>query len=269
LDRLGTIEKQCFLAKSEQKAVPKGLNIGVLFIKSEANTHMMNPNDNPWFYAPEMPQKGEIVLNPEEVRHLKAQRLKTKDKVSLFNGKGIVAIAELAGEGKAGILETHEIPKSEFSLTIAVAVPKGDRADWMLQKLTELGVSTIIPIKTEHSVVLPREAKQERWQRILIEACKQSKQAWIPELKPLSTIEEALKEQAKLKILLDQEGKPILQVIQEKPKTLLAFVGPEGGFSDDEKAKLQKAGCITASLGKNILRIETAAMAIAAIAGAK
>lgn len=226
---------------------------------------MMNPNQYPWFYAPELPQKGEISLEAEEVRHLKAQRLKTKDKLSLFNGKGIVAIAELIGEGKANVLEVHEIPKSEFSLIIAAAVPKGDRADWMLQKLTELGVSTIIPLKTERSVVLPREAKQERWQRILIEACKQSKQAWIPALRPLSTIEDALKEQANLKILLEQSGKPILQVLQEKPKTVLALIGPEGGFTDDEKAKLQKAGCIPASLGKNILRIETAAIAIACI----
>jgi 16S rRNA (uracil1498-N3)-methyltransferase len=254
------------LAKSEQKQTSKGLNIGVLFAKSEQYTHMMNPNDNPWFYAPEMPQKGEIVLDPEEVRHLKAQRLKPKDKVSLFNGKGIVAISELLEEGKAAILETHEIPKSKFSLAIAVAVPKGERADWMLQKLTELGVSTIIPIKTEHSAVLPREAKQERWQRILIEACKQSKQSWIPVLKPLSTIEDALKHEAKLKILLDQSGKPIIQVLQEKPKSAIAFIGPEGGFTDDEKAKLQKAGCIPASLGKLVLRIETAAMAIAALA---
>jgi 16S rRNA (uracil1498-N3)-methyltransferase len=228
---------------------------------------MMNPNDNPWFYAPELPQTGEIVLDPEEVRHLKAQRLETKDKVSLFNGKGTVNIAELIEEGKARLLESHEVAQSEFSLAIAVAVPKGDRADWMLQKLTELGVSTIIPLKTEHSVVLPREAKQERWQRILIEACKQSKQAWIPELKPLSTIEEALKQDAKLKLLLDQEGKPILEALQEKPKSAIAFIGPEGGFTDEEKAALKKAGCIPASLGRNILRIETAAMAIAAIAG--
>lgn len=225
----------------------------------------MNPNDYPWFFALELAQKGEIVLNPEEVRHLKAQRLKTKDKVSIFDGKGKVAVAELVEEGKAKLLEAHEMPKNEFSLIIAVAVPKGDRADWMLQKLTELGVSTIIPIKTERAVVLPREAKQERWQRILIEACKQSKQAWIPSLRPLSTIDDALKEQAKLKILLDQAGKPILNVLQEKPESVLALIGPEGGFTGEEKARLQKAGCVPASLGKSILRIETAAIAIASI----
>jgi 16S rRNA (uracil1498-N3)-methyltransferase len=225
----------------------------------------MNTNEYPWFYAPELPQKGEIVLNQEEVRHLKAQRLKIKDKLVLFNGKGITAVCELISEDKAVLLEIHEVPKSGFSLIIAVAVPKGDRADWMLQKLTELGVSTIIPLKTERSVVLPREAKQERWQRILIEACKQSRQAWLPELKPLSTAEDALKQEAKLKILLDQAGKPIIQVLQAKPKSAIAFIGPEGGFTDDEKAMLQKAGCVPVSLGKNILRIETAAMAVAAI----
>ena len=225
---------------------------------------MMNPADNPWFYAPELPKSGEVALDPEETRHTKAQRLNPEAKVSLFNGKGLVAIGALISEGKVKLIETHEVPKSEFSLTIAVAVPKGDRADWMLQKLTELGVATIIPLKTEHSVVLPREAKQERWQRILVEACKQSKQAWIPELKLLSTIEETLKNDAMLKLLLDQNGKPIRDVLQDHPKTILGFIGPEGGFTDEEKQQLQKAGCIPVSLGKHILRIETAAMALAA-----
>lgn len=226
---------------------------------------MVNPNKYPWFFMPELPQKGEIVLNPEEVRHLKANRLKTKDQLVLFNGKGIIAVCELIGEEKVSILEIHKIAKSENSFILAVAVPKGERADWMLQKLTELGVSTIIPLKTERSVVLPRQAKQERWQRILIEACKQSKQAWLPELKPLSTIEQALKEQAELKLMLDPEGKPLKEVLQQMPKSILAFIGPEGGFTDKEKTALKHAGCIPVSLGKQILRIETAAMTIAAL----
>ncbi|MEM4254238.1 MAG: RsmE family RNA methyltransferase [Candidatus Woesearchaeota archaeon] len=225
----------------------------------------MNPNEHPWFFAPELPQKGEIVLNPEEVRHLKANRLKTKDKICLFNGKGKIAVCELISEEKAGILEVHETSKSEISLILAVAVPKGERADWMLQKLTELGVSTIIPLKTERSVVLPRTTKQERWQKILIEACKQSKQAWLPELKPLSTIEAALKQGAKLKLILDPEGKPIKDVLQQIPKSVLAFIGPEGGFTEEEKTALKNAGCIPISLGRQILRIETAAMTIAAL----
>ncbi|MEM2916453.1 MAG: 16S rRNA (uracil(1498)-N(3))-methyltransferase [Candidatus Woesearchaeota archaeon] len=225
----------------------------------------MNPNEYPWFYAPELPKSGEISLGTEEIRHMKAQRLKPEDKVSLFNGKGIVAICSLAGEGKARLIEVHEVPKGLFSLFIAVSVPKGERADWMLQKLAELGVSKIIPLKTERSVVLPREAKQGRWQRILIEACKQSKQAWLPELKPLSTIEQSLKEQAELKLMLDPEGKPLKEVLQQMPKSVLAFVGPEGGFTDKEKTALKNAGCIPVSLGKQILRTETAAMTITAL----
>ncbi len=224
---------------------------------------MMSLNDYPWFYAPELPKQGTVVLDPEEVRHLKAQRIKQEENVSLFDGKGLGAIGKLVSEGKVELLETHEVPKSEFSLAIAVAVPKGDRADWMLQKLAELSVSTIIPLKTERSVVWPREAKQERWQRILIEACKQSKQAWLPELKPLSTIDEALQHTADLKLVLDQTGKPLREAIHTMSKTTLAFIGPEGGFTDAEKDLLGKAGCILASLGKHVLRIETAAIAIA------
>lgn len=224
---------------------------------------MLNANDYPWFYAPELPKEGEIVLDPEETRHMKAQRLTTGEKVSICDGKGLVAIGQVDQEGHVKIQEVHEVPKSDFSLVIAVAVPKGERADWMLQKLAEFGVSTIIPLKTEHSVVLPREAKQERWQRILIEACKQSKQAWLPELKPLSTIEQALQEKADMMLLLDQAGKPVRDALHNMPKRVLAFVGPEGGFTDEEKQQSQKAGCVPVSLGKHILRIETAAMAIA------
>lgn len=225
---------------------------------------MMNPTEYPWFYAPDLPRQGKVALDPEEQRHMKAQRLRTEEKVSVFNGKGLVVIGILDAEGHVRLLEAHEVPKSEFSLIMAVAVPKGERADWMLQKLTELRVSTIIPLKAERSVVLPREAKQERWQRILIEACKQSKQAWLPELRPLSTIERALQATADLKLVLDPQGKPLRDALQNLPKSVLAFIGPEGGFTDEEKTMLQQAGCMPVSLGKSILRIETAAIAFAA-----
>lgn len=230
----------------------------------------MNQTDYPWFYAPNLENQLEVTLDTEEQRHMKAQRIKRDEKVSLFNGKGFVAIGTLIDTNLIRLIDSVKIPKSEVSLAIAVAVPKGERADWMLQKLTELGISTIIPLKTERSVVLPREAKQERWQRILIEACKQSKQAWLPELLPLSTIEEALKHNADLKLLLDQEGKPIVEVLKKPVKHILTFIGPEGGFTDEEKQALQEAaGCIPASLGKQILRVETAAMATAAIIAAQ
>lgn len=225
----------------------------------------MDPNKYPWFYAPELPKSGEISLDAEELRHIKVQRIKPEDKVSLFNGKGTVAICTITSEGKARIIEVHEVPKSTFSLFIAVGVPKGERADWMLQKLGELGASSIIPLQTECSVVLPRKTKQERWQRILTEACKQSKQAWIPELKPLSTIEEALKQEAELKVLLDQTGKNTTELLQEKPKSVLAFIGPEGGFTQDEKKHLLASGCRLVSLCKQTLRVETAAIAMAVV----
>lgn len=228
----------------------------------------MNPQDYLWFYAPELPQQGEIVLLPEEARHMKAQRIKTEEKVSLFTGQGSVAIGQVIGEGKIRMLEVQEVPKKAFSLAIAFAVPKGERADWMLQKLTELGVSTLIPLKTTHAVVLPREHKQDRWKRILIEACKQSKQAWLPELKPVSTITQAVQDRADVKLLLDKNGQPIRETLNKPVKSILAFIGPEGGFTDEEKAMLQQAGCLPVSLGNNILRIETAALALAAVCAA-
>lgn len=241
------------------------LNTRGLFVKSEENKSMEEVKTLPWFYAPELPEKGEVTLSREEARHTKTQRIKKGQKISLFDGKGRIAIGELSNDDKVNILSVQSVQKSEFSITIAVAVPKGERADWMMQKLTEIGVDKIIPLHTKYSVVLPREAKQERWKRILIEACKQSKRAWLPELKPLSTIEQALQEKADLKLWLDQAGKPVREVLQ-KPASTIAFIGPEGGFNDEEKALLKNAGCIPVSLGENILRIETAAICISAAA---
>jgi 16S rRNA (uracil1498-N3)-methyltransferase len=234
-----------------------------LLAKSEWHTNMMNVNEFPWLYATEAPQKGTIRLSGDGVRHLAVLRLKPREKVSIFDGKGKITVCEVLSEQEVNVLEVHEMPKNEHSLTMAVAVPKGERADWLMEKLGELGVSTIIPLKTEHSVVLPRETKQERWQNILIEACKQSKNPWMPELRQLSTINEALKEPAELRLLLDGAGKPLKQALENLPNKTIAFIGPEGGFTDEEKQVLEKSGCISVSLGNNVLRMETAAMAVA------
>jgi 16S rRNA (uracil1498-N3)-methyltransferase len=232
--------------------------MGALFIKSE---DAMNSNDYSWLYAKELP-KGKIKLEGEGVRHLRVKRVKPFEKLSLFDGKGNIAVCKYLGNYEIQALELHQIQKTK-QLAIAVAVPKGERADWMLQKTAELGTATIIPLQCEHSVVIPGEQKQERWQNILIEGCKQSKNPWVPELKPLMTIKEALEEQAGLRLVLEPSGKPVKQALESLPDKTIAFIGPEAGFTNEEKKLFEQAGCIPVSLGKNILRIETAAIAVA------
>ncbi len=211
-----------------------------------------------WFYAEHI--EGKVVtLSDEELRHVKVKR-DAADKIAVFDGKGTVAVGNLVKD-KVHVDSLHEFPKDD-SLIVATAVPKGDRWDWLLQKLTELNVATIIPMKTRYSVVLPKE-KKSRWQRILIEACKQSKRAWLPDVRDLMNFNDVLQEEGDVKIILDQNGKSLAP----SHKKTLVLVGPEGGFDELELKDAEKSGFVKASVGKNVLRIETAAVAAAVIIG--
>jgi len=212
-----------------------------------------------WFYVTSFPDKGRITLDHEEARHLKVKRHHEDEKICIFDGKGKLAIATIAG--KQVIIEKTEFVENTASLTIAVSVPKGDRMDWMLQKLTELNVATIIPMKTKYSVVLPKEKKHNRWNRILIEACKQCKRAWIPEVKTLTNFDEIIKMKSDVKLILLQDGKSI----SKTNKDVLALIGPEGGFTEDEIASAEKNGFVKTNIAPLTLRIETAAIALASI----
>ncbi len=217
-----------------------------------------------WFYAEVIPQKGILKLSADETRHLKVKRHYENEKIAVFDGKGTVAVAKLVGKDEIQIELVQKFQNEAF-LTIATAVPKGERFDFLLQKLTELNVATIVPIKTKYSVVLPKEAKIERSNRILIEACKQSKRAWVPEIIQLTDFSSVLKEKVDVKLILYQNGEKLKEI--PKNKKVLVLVGPEGGFTEEEIKAAEKAGFVKASVGRNVLRIETAAIAAAAIIG--
>ena len=217
----------------------------------------MNTRHLDWFYSENI-EKGTVRLSSDEARHLKVKRHYSDEQVCVFDGKGKIGIGKIVDKDKIEVSEIKEIQNDSF-LTIASAVPKGERFDFMLQKLTELNVSTIIPMKTNRSVVIPN--KIERYKRILIEACKQCKRAWLPELRQVTDFNSVLKEKADVKIILDQEGKR-LEAIKGKA---LVLVGPEGGFTEEELKEAEKAGFTKASIGKLTLRTETAAISAVAI----
>ena len=219
----------------------------------------MNIRHLDWFYAENI-ERGISKLSQNEARHLKVKRHYSDELVCIFDGKGKVGIGKIIDKDKIEVSEVREFPK-EDSLTIAVAVPKGDRLDFMLQKLTELNVSTIILMNTKRSVVMPRETKQERLKRILIEACKQCRRAWVPELRNLTEFSSVIKEEADSKIILNQDGVKI----KFGMGTTLVLVGPEGGFTEEEMKEAESNGFVKTSISKNTLRIETAAIGVAAI----
>jgi 16S rRNA (uracil1498-N3)-methyltransferase len=198
-----------------------------------------------------------IELSNEETRHLKALRLKTGDSVELFDGKGNIAegkITETGKKTKITITKTKTFQKDDLEIILWTAIPKGERADWLIEKAVEVGVNKIVPIISRYSVVIPKKAKIERWKRIAISASAQSKRAFIPEITEPVKFKDAIERINDAQIIIcHQEGKNIRELKIEKKKIIL-IIGPEGGF--DEKELEIKAEKI--KISENILRIETA-----------
>jgi 16S rRNA (uracil1498-N3)-methyltransferase len=151
---------------------------------------------------------------------------------------------------------------SPISLTLATAVPKGDRFDWLVEKATELGVERLIPIVTERSVVVPGEPKLSRLQRSIIEASKQCRRDRLMVLDPPTTwasLAESSREM--IKYLADPHGLPAADLPRIRyGQAAIVAVGPEGGFAPAERALAGRTGWLELSLNANTLRIETAGL---------
>lgn len=158
-----------------------------------------------------------------------------------------------------------------IELTIAVSLVYEQKFDLILQKLTELGVSRIIPVKTERSIVKVDDSKitkkYQRWQTICKEASEQSHRTNIPKVERIMTLQELTKEVADTKLIcsLGESTKPLHTYLNENIKSLLFVIGPEGGFSEKEEKLLVENSFERTTLGKRVLRVETAAMYVASI----
>ena len=155
--------------------------------------------------------------------------------------------------------------KRQPRLTVATALPKGDRQSVMLNMLAQLGVAAIIPLETERSVTKSASTFAKRAQRILIEACKQSRSPHVPTLYDSCSIQDAL-HQHDGPAILAHPGYASLHDVQAgiEAEDIMILIGPEGGFSDDEVASMgDQVTC--ASLGDTILRVETAAVAATSV----
>ncbi len=161
-------------------------------------------------------------------------------------------------------------------VTLLLAVFKFDRMEWAIEKCTELNVSSIVPVmarRTEKHLAQAAEKRVERWRRIAHEAAQQSRRLSAPEIASPQKLADALLFEAESKIVLaeNERGTTLSEVLRsrEESRSLALAVGPEGGWSDDELQAFAQAGWIAASLGKTILRAETAAIAALAIARAE
>lgn len=218
---------------------------------------------------------GEVHLPPDEARHAcEVLRLRKGDAISVFDGCGRLARGVLQEAGKHGAVVRVEseslIPEPSPAISLYQAVPKGKLMEWILEKATELGVSRIVPVMTERTVVQIEGAdsakKRERWQRTVLEACKQSGQTWMPEVAEPTTLARVLDEKEELGFALFgalREGaRAIGDVLKEAAGVgrVSVFVGPEGDFTHAESEALVGRGVLPTSFGDLVLRVETASI---------
>ena len=212
---------------------------------------------------------GECVLEGAEAHHLiHVRRFQIGERVTLFNGDGNRYLAEITDLAKKRVslaVLSQEPSDSElpFRLMIASALPKGDRFDFLLEKLTELGVTDFIPLQTLQSVVIPKSEKREKWQRAVIEASKQCGRDRLMTVHEPCSFTELLKRSdlPSSKVIAHPSGGSLEQF----PKGDMLFViGPEGGFADSEIELATQNEFKLVHLGSRILRIETAGIALAA-----
>lgn len=169
------------------------------------------------------------------------------------------------------ISSVTEDREMKTDLTIALSLVNEQKMDLILQKLTELGVSKIIPIKTERSIIKLDEKKEEkkiaRWQTICKEASEQSKRIKIPKVENIITLKELIKIDNDLKLIcsLNEYTKPLHNYLNIDTKEVLFVIGPEGGFSKQEEELLLNNKFLPVSLGKRVMRVETAAIYVASI----
>jgi 16S rRNA (uracil1498-N3)-methyltransferase len=228
---------------------------------------------------------GVTPLDPAQGHHARdVLRLTDGTPVEVFDDGGAVARGLLVVDGTRDVAVRVERIDSDgtghgptVQLTVASAVPKGDRADWMVEKLSELGVAEFIPLAAARSVVLPEgKNKRERWVRIATEAAKQSRRAGVMRVGALTGLAEALKVAATTSqrvwyLATEAQAKPVpvIEALTElgRVTTVTTFIGPEGGWTSEELGTFAAAGARAVRLTPSILRVETAAVAVAALVG--
>ena len=212
------------------------------------------------------------VLTGDEARHASAvMRAAVGDEVVVFDGSGAEFSARVTairkGAVELSIVERREVSRElPFSLTLAVALPKGERQKWLVEKATELGVTRIVPLVTERGVAQPVESALDRLRRGVIEASKQCGRNRLMEIAAPATALDFFAAAAKtaVRMIAEPSGQLLSAVDVSGSGDIFAAVGPEGGFTEAELAAAASSGWQAVSLGSRILRVETATVALAA-----
>jgi 16S rRNA (uracil1498-N3)-methyltransferase len=227
------------------------------------------------YYVQSLLARGEVELSGPEAHHLATVcRLRPGDAVCLFNGDGQEYAAEVVAVARRSVtVRIHGVatPQREhgFRMEVAAPLPKGDRAQFLLEKLTELGVASFVPLRTERSVVHPRDAKLDKLQRHVIEASKQCGRNVLLQVQPLTDWVDYVRrtDLPETRVVAHPCGRTESQRRFSGGADVALAVGPEGGFTDEEVGQARVAGWQVVDLGPRILRVETAAIVLAVWAG--
>jgi 16S rRNA (uracil1498-N3)-methyltransferase len=233
-----------------------------------------------FFVPPRNVQGGRFFLAPDESRHLAVVlRKKPGEEVLLFDGEGKAfraLLESVSAEKVSGkVLSEERPPAVPFRLRLFQGFPKGEKFDWILEKMTELGAAEIVPVYTERAVArVPKEkldARLKRWEKIVLASAKQCGRAEIPKVRPPRKWAEALGELGPGFTLLPWEGEEKTSLRNavrtfarsEAAPVVNLLIGPEGGLTPEEVELAVKRGAVTVTLGPAILRTETAGLFVA------
>lgn len=213
-----------------------------------------------------------VELPDNVVRHLNVLRVKNTEEIVLFNGNGKAypALPEVLEKRRASVRILREEAtdnESPLNITLVQAVSAAERMDFTLQKSVELGVAEIRPVISERCVVRlsgeRAEKRVARWQEIVVSACEQSGRNIVPKVLPLTTYAQALQQlsQETTKLLMSLNRAQKLSDVRPQSGKVVFMVGPEGGWTEKEEQQAFDAGFQSVTLGKRVLRTETASLA--------
>lgn len=216
---------------------------------------------------------NKVILNEEQSRHIaKALRMRTGDMLTLSCGDGsnYGCIIDKITSGEVCLTVCYkqaDNSEPDVKVTLFQGLPKGDKTEDIIQKCTELGITAVNPVLTHRSVSRPDEKSAEkkllRYRKIALEAAQQSGRGIVPEIGKIQSLSQAVKNDVSdLKILFyEGGGEPLTSLIDSSVRSISIYIGPEGGFEKDEVEFIKNNGGVTATLGKRILRTQTAPVA--------
>ena len=235
------------------------------------------------FYAePSMIREGHVFLEGPDVNHMKnVLRMKQGEDVRISDSTGKTYLCSIqAYEEKRAVLDILKELDADTELLSRIwlfqGLPKGDKMELIVQKAVELGVYSVVPFSAKRSIVrldeMKAEKKRNRWQAVAKGAAEQSGRSIIPEVQPLRDLAGALQMAAGLDVVLipyeQEEGmKGMARAVSgiRPGQSVGVFIGPEGGFEEEEVRQAVESGAVPVSLGKRILRTETAGLAVLSI----